>query len=576
MSPRDGEDSVSSIVGTILMLAVTVTVFGGLSIVVLNEIRSTQSPPQAELAFVADGDRAVLTHRGGEPVALEGGSLLLNVGGSEIRYDLTAVADQTADGRFWRIGETLCLSGPDPPDPARSCLLAGQPILGVAVVAGGGLLADEGERGGDAGPCPLDNVAPTADSPWTFSVDVMTTTTGSVTAGFTVSDDCSGPDDTVKPSVSYRIQDGSSPPFTAITATSVTNTGPGAWEAIVPAQSWNLLGGQSLQLQASGLQDLRGNAGGTTATASEPIDAVTLVRYVTAATADAGSVGALGPAQDDADGDAATTMDEGGTSTPAGTGGPAKSSGVAQVATGTPAPTGAANVLASDDAAAEFTASGQSVEVSGFDLPSNAATVTAVSIGFEGRRDSQGGGTSPALRIDYKLGSGAYDNAPAATTVSATADTDHVRVLSGTFSVADVEAMTVRLTYAADTNRNPFVDHVFATITYTTSAQTTYSLDVRLHFTGTADGASETLDLRYQTDGDDTFEVQVWDATLNAGAGGYTVAGTLASTSFATFTHTLAPGEYNAGSPRIRIVDQTPTGTAAGALHVDYARVVTV
>lgn len=570
----DAHDAaVSSVVGTILMLAVTVSVFGGLSIVVLGEIRSAESPPDADLAFLSDGNRAVLVHRGGEPIALSDGFVLLNVNGAELRYDLSAFAAQTGDGQRWQIGETLCLSGPSPPDPARTCLLEDVPILGAAVVAGGGLVADEGERGGDAGPCPLDSAGPTVPAAWTFDpADVLSTTTGDVTVRFTATDDCAGVDDAAPPDLLFRINDGSDPAFTSLGP--MTSEGPGVFSGLVTGQSWNLFGGQTLQVYASGLEDTLGNVGADTAVQSEVIDAVTLIRYVTGST----PATALDDAQDDNDLDAAVTFDEVGALGSPGTGGPSKFSGNSQSTGGA---LNAANVLASDDARAELDTTNDNIEVSGFDLPASADSITALTIGYEGRKASSGG-TSPTTRLDYKFSAGTYQTGTSITEAN-TVDGDRTRSLcttaatcaSGGFTVAAVEGMSVRVYSVAAGTRFAQIDHVFATVTYTTAAQTTYTLDVVLDFAGTSDGASETLELRYKTDGDDTFEVEVWNEDLNAGAGGYTMVGTLASTSFATFTHTLAPGEYNSGSPRIRITDVT-TGTTAGAIQVEFARVVTV
>jgi FlaG/FlaF family flagellin (archaellin) len=564
---RLGEDSVSSVVGTILMLAVTVTVFGGLSIVVLNEVRSTESPPDADVAFVNDGTRAVLAHRGGEPILLTSGFLILNVAGAEVRYDLTAVADQTADGRYWRIGETLCLSGPSPPDPARPCLLQEQTVLGAAVVAGGGLLADEGERGGDAGPCPLDNAAPTVPGPWTFDpANVLSTTTGPVTVRFTATDDCSGMDDAVAPQMVYRINDGSDPAFSPMT--SITNEGPGAWSGVVPAQSWNLLGGQSLDVRASGLADANGNVAGDTAVVTEPIGVVTLVRTVTAATATTGTADPLSAAQD-GENDNPMVVTEAGTVGPAGSVGPTKFSGTTVVNSGAVNPN---NVLSSNDVRADLDTGGDYVDVSGFDLPSEATGVTSISIGYEGRKAS---GQAPTTRLDYKIGGGSFVTNLATIPETSTSDADKTRTLTGTFSVADVEAMTVRLSRIGSTGGNPQVDHVFVSVTYSTAPVTTYSLDLTLDFAGTSDGASETLKLRYKTSGD-TFEVQVWDALASA----YVSRGTLSSASYATFDYTLVDNgvidEYNGGSPRVRIIDLTPSGTTAGTLDLDSARMETV
>lgn len=454
------EGGVSSVVGTVLMLAVTIAVFGGLSVVVLAEIRSTESPPEADLAFVNDGTRAILTHRGGEPIPLEGSFLLLNVDGSEVRLEMTdaAIASQTADGKAWRIGETLCLSGSSPSAAGRTCLFEAQTILGVAVIAGGGLLADEGLRAADV---------------------------------------------------------------------------------------------------------------------------VVQVTYVSGSTTTKGTVGPLAAAQDGADGSAATTITEGSTFTPAGTGGPTKFNGATTATNPTNGATSAGSVLASDDVHATMDGDGDYIEVTGIDLPSNVASITSVTLGYEGRKT--GSGSNPTTSLDYKVGSGTYNLGASITESQTGTDVDRTRPLcatqvdctSGSFTAANLEAMTVRVFHVTDTTPNVLVDHVFVTVAYTTVASTTYSLDVELQFAGSDDGSSETLQLRYQTSGD-TFRVQVWDDDVGP-SGAFVNRGTLSSAgAFATFTYQLqTAGEFSGGTPRIRLVDLAPTGTSAGSLQLDYARVVT-
>lgn len=160
-------DGVSSVVGTTLMLAITISVFAGFSLVVMGEVSDGGERTRADLHLL-QGEEVLLQHRGGDALALAQGRLLLNVDGAEA---VVPLADLTAqlDGD-WGVGETLCLS----------CLYPGASLDGVLLVYGNALLVSEGARGAalpagiDLAPAtPL--LAPAAPAPGdevTFSVTV--------------------------------------------------------------------------------------------------------------------------------------------------------------------------------------------------------------------------------------------------------------------------------------------------------------------------------------------------------------------------------------------------------------------
>lgn len=434
---RSRDAAVSSVVGTVLMLGITMAVFAGFSVVVVDRVTDdAQQGVRATLGAEVQEDRVLLRHRGGEPLLLAEGTLLLTVGGASVEQPLSAASSQVADGATWRIGESLCIAGPQPP-----CLHPAGAIEDVKVRYG--------------------------------------------------------------PSLAFA-----------------------------------------------------GLATGGQATA--------LVRYVASGSAAAGTLVSFASAQSAIDGGAEAVLQEGGTAQPAGSVGPVKASGTPSSAGGVTNPS---NAAASDDVVAELDATGDTLDVSGFDLPADAATVTAVTIGYEGRKDGTGG-VSPTTRLDYKRSSDSTFSTGTAITESATADTDRTRTLAGSFSVADVEGMTVRVTHVDDTNRNPLIDHVFVLVTYTTSPSTHYALDAGLDFADVPAATTPTLELRYRTSGD-TFRVQVWDGSS------FVTRGTaLDSASSATWSYALGTAEWNGGAPRIRIVDATPAGTTQGNLFLDYVRVV--
>lgn len=143
------EECVSSVVGSVLMLVITVTVFSALSVGLLAYFDAQDRPPRAEIVALRGDDTLILVHRGGTPLELTNGRLLLNVEGlGEQEVSLGAFADQTADGTHWRIGESLCIVGPPPVDPLEPGCFEEAPaeVHGVLVIHTERVLFEEGVR----------------------------------------------------------------------------------------------------------------------------------------------------------------------------------------------------------------------------------------------------------------------------------------------------------------------------------------------------------------------------------------------------------------------------------------------
>lgn len=132
--PRTSEAAVSSVIGTVLMLGITVSVFAGVSIVVLSQFEETDQVPRSDLGVLRGEGAYLLQHNGGDPIRLDGASLLVGVGAVGREVPLTDFAASTADGETWRLGETLCVS----------CRFPDQDVTGVQFVTASALLLNEG------------------------------------------------------------------------------------------------------------------------------------------------------------------------------------------------------------------------------------------------------------------------------------------------------------------------------------------------------------------------------------------------------------------------------------------------
>ncbi len=287
--------------------------------------------------------------------------------------------------------------------------------------------------------------------------------------------------------------------------------------------------------------------------------------YIATANAIKGTISDLHHAQSGSDGGASAIIDEasiagGSKTTRLGPGAVNNAVGV----------TGSTLVLASDDARTVFKETGHQVTVDSFATPAGLATISSVKIGFEGLNAGGGGPNGdPQVRLSYSgvpLAVGSTRTVTLATATDAGYTLD-ITADKATWTASDVQAIKVkveRLTADA-VARDAGVDHMFVDITY--NEVPTTDAEVRLDFAGVPSGVHHELQIRYSRSGD-TFAVQVHNGAA------WVQRGTLTSSTMSLFTYTLAPADYKAGSPQIRIVD-LDSGATSGTLQLDYVRIQT-
>ncbi len=130
----DKDLAVSSVIGTVLMLGITVSVFAGVSIAVLTQFDEQDETPQSTLSILRGDSAYLLRHKGGDAIPLDSGFIRVGLEGLYVDYPLTAFSGDTTDGTHWRLGESLCVS----------CIIPGQTITGAYLIVSGTLLANEG------------------------------------------------------------------------------------------------------------------------------------------------------------------------------------------------------------------------------------------------------------------------------------------------------------------------------------------------------------------------------------------------------------------------------------------------
>lgn len=578
---RADDVAVTDVLGSLLLVGITVAVTVGFGVILLSfdgpadklyvdvEVRTT---PGADGLWETGDESFEVLHLGGEALRKDRTTIAYTADGTPYSYTGDALGsyfDDDGDGRL-TIGEAWESPAADPLDVSQdeaveASIVADEEdsqLVAAGTVTGGGIDLTVTS-------CLPDLTAPSgAFSQSPSNVNSLTSSLQAVQVTLTVSDLCTGVDESSTPVFAYCIAVTCTVP-TSFTTAVMADGGTGIWTFTIPAQNWLVEGiaGKSIQYYATTMRDLAGNTA-QTSVAVDAIDLVVTYYYVNGATATTGAVAAIENAQATSASDSVVAdLAEGAVSGSPTTVGPTKYPGTTVANSGALNPN---NVLASDESRAEFDTSGDFLELTGIDLPAGAASVDSVAIGVEGRKASSGG-TSPALRLDYKLGAGGTYSTGTPQTISTTTDTDYTRTLSGSFSVAQVESLYVRVLYAADTNRNPQVDTVFVTVTYTSTPQTEYRMDIQLEWAGVpATGLSTSLELRYRVQ-DDTFTVEVQHSITLAWRA---CTGTLAATSLTTFTCALQSNEVSAlGDVMVRVRDVTQTGTTQGHLYLDHARV---
>ena len=107
---KEREDGVSAIIGEIMMLAITVMVFG-LLVVAVNAMMSRPETIIVEISAANNSSTVYLTHAGGDSVSFSDVSVIVN--GNEAPY-IASTSDGNGNG-LWEIGETLYVANPADP-----------------------------------------------------------------------------------------------------------------------------------------------------------------------------------------------------------------------------------------------------------------------------------------------------------------------------------------------------------------------------------------------------------------------------------------------------------------------------
>lgn len=244
MPGQASNEAVSSVVGTMLMLGITVVVFTAVSITVLNTFSHKSQAPETDIVTLKQGAQYLLVHRGGQPIPTSGSTLRANVNGVEFTLPLSTFSSQL--GTSWTPGESICLAGPIPP-----CQYAAGSVLGSQVIASNTLIAAEGTVGVTC----TDSMPPTVQT-WTQNpANVQSTTAGPVLVTSVLTDNCWGVDTSVNPTLYWRVSPRDS---SYASAAMIRSTGT-TWTGTIPTQTWSTLTGQTLQYYIAGQRDIGGN-----------------------------------------------------------------------------------------------------------------------------------------------------------------------------------------------------------------------------------------------------------------------------------------------------------------------------
>lgn len=408
-------------------------------------------------------------------------------------------------------------------------------------------------------PCGGDTTGPTASFSRSPS-NVTTQTTGTVNVTVTLSDACAGVDTSVVPHLFYRVN-GTSPPFTDGGA--MSSAGANQWYLLVPDPTWASQGNKTLEYYASPLTDRFGNTRASTLQ-QELIDVVVTHTYVATNTPTTGSVASFASAQ--AEDDVEATISEGGTSSTLTT---STYSANAVVSNGWSTAVTVAQVSASDNVyATDTSAANKLLELNHTD-PSGIGTIVSVTLYAEVSilgYTNDAFTLAPCLGLTCSATSGSMGGS--ATDVLISYNVTTLRPGGGSWSAADLANLVTRVSTikTGPTDGTWRLDHAYVEVKHVPA---TYAMSVQLDWTGVPSGVQRDLELDYRVSGD-TFVVEVWDgSTWN------TRGSALTSATSTTWSYTLTTAEYLSGSPRIRFVDATPSGTTQGQLFLDYARVKT-
>ncbi len=545
----------SDIVGSILLVAITVVSMMSLAFVIYSQDgpeERTHADLSMRLKAGAGGwgtgdEEIVITHTGGEALRNEFTTIRVMIGGTLTEYLAGSLGAGFADGKLtigevWNTTDTVASSS----DVAVDIIVAGDHSS----------LLFSAKSSPDLGGSCSSDITPPYVSLWVQSpADVNGMTNGTVLVRATLTDACSGVEPTAVPNLYYRINDGTDPAFTDGGA--MTSLGLDRWEATIPDLLWPTHPNEKLQYYVGGLQDALGNAG-SSVVRSDNIEPVLAITYVDSHTGGPGTIADFANLQafDDLNG----TLSEG------------LASGTtlfldADSVLSNNGWNDAANSYASDDAYAWVSADGRTIRYGMEAPPPSGGTITSVVINVEGHITDFGNDqwrVWPCLAA--VCGTDAV-YAGSATDQTIAYNVTTLRPGGGSWTWSDLDDLEMQIKTQKSGGRDGTwkIDKVWAEIDTDGS---TYQVDMVTDFVGVTAGSNYTLQMLYRVTGD-TFDVQVYDnGTWN------TRGASLTAATATLWTYQLQGGEYNGGAPSVRFLDHTNDATQ-GTVILDYIRVVT-
>ncbi len=556
-----GDDTaVSDVVGSVLLVSITVLTMGGFSAVVLS-VPPPPEPVTTRLHVDAiagpdllwgSGDEVLRVHHlGGAPLIESETEFVLRMSGTETRY--TSNQLNFPDG-FLRIGDTW---------EVTAALVAKSEIEFLVVQHGShNRVLSHATLSPETSNCNPDTAAPNAL--FTQVPGDVEPSLGSDPVEITalIVDSCSGVDPSFVPVLEHN--GGGNGSIT------MTSAGGNKWTASVPAPpaGWTSLSSKWFEYKATNLQDLAGNHGESTLQQDFVGTPAQSATYPDNFTALVGTVNNFSAAQSASDSGAFARVIK-----------------AANGSSGTIFLDGDTVVVADikwQEPHNAFTNGGGDAEY-------DRALEQILQIGMESPGAEQGSVTEVKLHVDQRLQNVINDGWQVAACIDESCsalspftkgtdgqskiifDVTNLRPGGGTWQWADMEDIEVRVlpivkhdaTNGYDNDGKFRIDHVEVEFSYAPG----YDSDVTFQFVGASAGPTITLEIRADTQGE-AYRVSVkegteWNARSTA----------LQTSTMASWTTTLTIDEWNLGSPEVRI--EALQESAATDLEIDYLRVST-
>ncbi|MHB8634354.1 MAG: type IV pilin [Thermoplasmatota archaeon] len=569
------ETAVSDILGTIILIAITVVMAGAMATLVLA-YPAPSDTPHPNLAVSVNpgqggwntGDESIqVSHIGGDAITASDVAIAWSVnGGPTTTLKGSNLGPPFSTSANFHIGQTwthvMTLASTDSVAVSVVTHLPSSALQVSAVLVPGQIQAGSS--------CPFDTQAPTATYTQT-PANLTVATQGSVGVVAALADNCAGVDSSVAPHLFWRL-----------TPAQATFTDQGAmaplgnfrWSGNVPAPAstpvyWALQYGQTLQYYVSPVTDLKANTGAA-ATQSNAVQIGGTMSYVTAHT-EVSPTTITNPGNLQAADGQWAVINEGL--------GPATTTLVANsvAATGT-GWAGGTSTYAQDGVYATNANTAPGALQLGFTSPAAGGTIASVKVSLV--QDISPAAVDDTWSVHACLAGGSCGTTTIAAQSGTTTDTTLTFDLTGdrpgggAWTWTDMTKLQVSIQPNKVAARDGTWRLDYATVAIVANGYTgTETLD----WTGVPAGTSAThyLDMSYSGAAAENWNVKVWNWVTSA----YTQRAVFANAGATQFTYVLAANEYQVGTGNIRIqlTDLTPTDTTGpNSLSLDYARVDTI